>query len=68
MNKYVRSGGSSSAKPEKSTRKRPYKRPVLTKLGSLKDLTMSTSGGTSLDGGPASKHTGRGGRNGVDGR
>jgi hypothetical protein len=51
----------------KSAAKRPYKRPVLTKLGSLKDLTMNTSGGVTRDG-PPSRHTGRGGRKGVDAR
>lgn len=59
----VRSG----AKSEKLARKRPYKRPVLSKLGLLKDLTMTTSGGVTPDGGKG-KHTGRGGRNGVGGR
>jgi hypothetical protein len=66
MNKQVRKGRVTPS-PTKPGAKRPYQRPVLTKLGSLKDMTMSTSGGVTSDG-PGPKHTGRGGRNGVDGR
>ncbi len=52
----------------KSAARKPYRRPVLTKLGSLKDLTMTTSGGVTSDGGKKGARTGRGGRKGLDGR
>lgn len=52
-----------------AAKKVPYRKPEFVKLGSLTDLTLNTSGGTKLDGGPASKHTpGRGGRGGNDNR
>jgi hypothetical protein len=40
--------------------KKPYRRPVLTKLGTLRDMTMGLAGGGSPDGMP-SRGTKRGG-------
>jgi hypothetical protein len=40
--------------------KKPYRRPVLTKLGTLRDMTMTLSGGGTPDGMP-SRGTKRGG-------
>jgi hypothetical protein len=48
------------AKKTVSRVKKPYQPPVLTTLGSLRDMTMTTSGGTNADGGKK-QHTGRGG-------
>ena len=49
--------------------KKPYKEPKLVKLGTLRDLTMNTTGGHANDGGVRGHgntplKTGRGGRNG----
>jgi hypothetical protein len=41
--------------------KKPYRRPVLTKLGTLRDMTMTLSGGGTPDGMP-----GRGTKRGGD--
>jgi hypothetical protein len=45
---------------EQASGKRPYLRPVLTKLGTLRDMTMTLSGGGTPDGRPA-RGTKRGG-------
>jgi len=47
------------AKAEASPERQAYRRPVLVKLGSLRDVTMTVSGGT-RDGMPG-RGTGRGG-------
>ena len=48
--------------------KKPYRRPVLSNLGTLRDLTMATSGGSHDDGRTTMRgtplKTGRGGLNG----
>jgi hypothetical protein len=55
--------------PPHSTVKRPYERPQLVKLGTLRDLTMDTAGGGKADG---AVHRGgqpfKTGRGGLDGR
>jgi hypothetical protein len=48
------------AKKKVAKVKKPYRPPVLTNLGSLRDMTMTTTGGTNVDGGKK-QHTGRGG-------
>ncbi len=48
------------AKKTVATAKKPYQPPVLTTLGSLRDMTMTTCGGTNSDSGKK-QHTGRGG-------
>jgi len=57
-----------SAKVNQSPAKKPYSRPMLIKLGTLRDLTMATTGGQSNDGETRMRgtplKTGRGGRNG----
>lgn len=45
----------------------PYRRPVLVKLGTIRDLTLKTTGGTAADGGKSWQKTGRGGRYAADG-
>ena len=45
---------------EQPSGKRPYLRPVLTKLGTLRDMTMTLSGGGAPDGMPG-RGTKRGG-------
>ena len=49
-----------SEKPAAVETKKVYRRPALTKLGSLRDLTMGLSGGGAPDGMPA-RGTKRGG-------
>jgi len=50
---------------EPSPGKRPYERPVLTKLGALRDLTMTINTSRGSRDGQRKRNTGRGGINGV---
>jgi len=55
------------AKTGKRPVKKPYRQPAMVQLGSLRDLTMATTGGSANDGTNHMKtplKTGRGGRNG----
>lgn len=51
-------------RPELTAAREPYLRPVLVQLGSIRDLTLTTSGSMNKDGGSGSGQdkTGRGGR------
>jgi len=64
----VQGTGDKAASAKQSPAKKPYSRPVLVKLGTLRDLTMGSTGGTANDGQTrmrgAPLKTGRGGRNG----
>jgi len=46
---------------EQPPAKKPYQRPVLTRLGNLRDMTMTLFGGGAPDGRPAPRGTKRGG-------
>ena len=58
---------SGAANVTASSRREPYRPPVMTKLGTLRDLTMTVGGSGKFDG-KASKRTGRGGRFDAAGR
>jgi hypothetical protein len=66
--------GKGDGAPETSATlsRKPYRQPLLSNLGTLRDMTMATSGGGRSDGArPPFNKTGRGGRNGrgqSDGR
>jgi hypothetical protein len=47
---------------ELSLAKKAYEKPVLTKLGALRELTMTRSSPVSSKDGKSSRYTGRGGR------
>ena len=49
--------------------KKPYQRPVLTKMGALRDVTMAKSSGSVSDGSKSkyNNKTGRGGLHAVEG-
>jgi hypothetical protein len=51
--------------PELSPEKKPYVPPVLTKLGALRDLTMTINTSRGNRDGQRNRNTGRGGMNGL---
>ena len=55
-----KTGDETQRERDDGTAKRPYVRPVLTKLGTLRDMTMTLSGGGAKDGRP-NRGTKRGG-------
>lgn len=55
-----RTGDETQREQADSGAKRPYQRPVLTRLGTLRDMTMTMSGGGAPDGRPG-RGTKRGG-------
>jgi len=55
------------AEVENAASKKPYLRPVLVNLGSLRDMTTKITGAGAADGGKK-QNTGRGGLNGLGSR
>jgi hypothetical protein len=51
--------------PEPSLGKKPYEPPGLTKLGALRDLTMTLNNSPGSRDGRRNRNTGRGGMNGL---
>jgi hypothetical protein len=53
------------AEPVSASAKKPYDPPVLTKLGALRDVTMTIFGARGNRDGRKNRYTGRGGVNGL---
>ena len=58
-------GSDDGAEPVSASAKKPYDPPVLTKLGALRDVTMTISRSPGNRDGRKNRYTGRGGVNGL---
>ena len=58
-------GSDDGAEPVSASAKKPYDPPVLTKLGALRDVTMTLSRSPGNRDGRKNRYTGRGGVNGL---
>lgn len=57
--------GEEAPEPASLSGKKPYEQPVLTKLGALRDVTLTMSRSPGNRDGRKNRYTGRGGLNGL---
>lgn len=57
--------GQEALEPSSVSGKKPYERPVLTKLGALRDVTLTEQTSKGNRDGRKNRNTGRGGLNGL---